>query len=141
MPEGRASLAIAAIFAILEILLREGLKISRASWLVSVWGNDSFRGVTYQPSAVVAARSWDTDHGKPLPIFRGAPSTDLQQQVAPPSFQHASSPTTLTRKSRSAAAMKGFNLATGKRKQQTANAESLSEKILRWMGGTGHEFL
>jgi len=35
----------------------------------------------------------------------------------------------------------GFNLATGKRKQQTANAESLSEKILRWMGGTGHEFL
>jgi len=24
-------------------------------------------------------------------------------------------------------------------KQQTANAESLSEKILRWMGGTGHE--
>src|SRR6516165_1909666 len=60
-----------------------GLKISRASWLVSVWGNDSFRVVTCQPSAVVAARSWDTDHGKPLPIFRGAPSTDLQQQVRP----------------------------------------------------------
>ena len=141
MPEGRASLAIASIFAIWEVLLREGLKISGASWLVSVWGNDSFRVVTCQPSAVVAARSWDTDHGKPLPIFRGAPSTDLQQQVAPPSFQHASSPTTLTRKSRSAAGMKGFNLATGKRKQQTANAESLSEKTLRWMGGTGHEFL
>ena len=35
----------------------------------------------------------------------------------------------------------GFNLATGKRKQQTANAESLSEKILRWMGGECHEFL
>jgi len=121
-------------------LLREGLKISGASWLVSVWGNDSFRVVTCQPSAVVAARSWDTNHGKPLPIFRGAPSTDLQQQVRPefPTRQLANN---ADREVKKRSGNEGFNLATGKRKQQTANAESLSEKILRWMGGTGHEFL
>jgi len=132
MPGGRASLTFESFFLRTEkFCCGRGLKISRASWLVSVWGNDSFRGVTYQPSVVVAAGSWDTDHGKPLPIFRGAPSTDLQQQVAPPSFQHASSPTTLTKKSRSAAAMKGSTWlpanASSKRQTQSRSRKRSSD--------------
>jgi hypothetical protein len=82
----------------------------------------------YRPWKTSSHFPWSTEYG---PAAASGPPEFPTRQLANNADQEV--------KKRSG--NEGFNLATGKRKQQTANAESLSEKILRWMGGTGHEFL
>ena len=133
MPEGRASLTFASFFFWnMKNFAAKGAENQRSKLVGGLCGRAILSGL----SRADLGRLSLPEAGIPtmenlFPFSVEHRVRTCSSKCAPPSFQHASSPTTLTRKSRSAAAMKGSTWlpanASSKRQTQSRSRKRPSD--------------